>query len=80
MAGLEPARPFGLRIFLPATTFVAHEKVFSSSQFGVWTMPSSYAKALAKALRWEPSRLYTLPKVNLGLSSALPFSSTKFRF
>ena len=49
-------------------------------QFGVWTMPSSYALARAKTLRREPSRLYTLPEIARfsGLSSALPFSPLVF--
>ncbi len=36
LAGLEPARPYGQQIFLPATVFTAPNPL----GFVVWTIPS----------------------------------------
>lgn len=83
MAGLEPARPFGLRIFLPATAFAAREKF---DFFTVWGLDDAFTmnRHEVRVVRREPSRLYTLPPKSVadfgGLSSALPFLFPKDGF
>src|SRR5665213_2980588 len=62
-AGIEPARGFPQRIFLPPTAFTA-------APSGVWGLDYTFTLALSR-LRRRPSSLYTFPEEGLG--SGLPF-------
>ena len=57
-AGLEPARPYGRRIFLPSTAFAALMRVFTRDQ--VCGLDYPFVVGLSShPLRRRPSSLYT---------------------